>query len=214
MKPFPAFETSRLLLRSLLASDAAGVFSIYSNPEVTKFSEMATLLNFSQAGQIIKRFQFEFEQDLGMRWAIALKSDARVIGTCGLGWHRPNFSAYLSYDLAEEAWGRGFATEALQPVVRFAFAANELNRLSATTIPDNTASIRVLKKLGFQEEGILREWAFWKGKFQDLRCFSLLRNDLERISRNHAIQSETKDIARSPQRKRGMDGFVQGKATT
>jgi len=178
MKPFPAFETNRLLVRSLATGDAAGVLAVYSDSAVTKFSELVTLTTLVQAGQIIKRFQFEFDQDLGMRWAIVQKNDARVIGTCGLGWHRQNFSAYLSYDLAREFWGQGFATEALKPVVNFAFATLELNRLSATTTPDNTASMRVLKKLGFQEEGILREWAFWKGKFQDLRCFSRLRNDV------------------------------------
>jgi ribosomal-protein-alanine N-acetyltransferase len=178
MTTFPNLETERLQLRALAVEDAVGVFSIYSDDQVTQFSEMVTLLNFGQAGQIIKRFQVEFEQDLGIRWAIAQKTDARVIGTCGLGWHRPNFSAYLSYDIAREHWQKGFATEALKPVVNYAFVTMGLNRLSATTTPDNVASICVLKKLGFQEEGILREWALWKGKFQDLRCFSLLRREV------------------------------------
>ena len=178
MHPFPVLETSRLLLRSLDAGDAAGVLSVYSDPQVTQFSEMVTLATTLQASQVIKRFQVECEQDTGIRWAIVRKTDPRCIGTCGLVWHRQNFSAYLSYDLAREFWNQGFATEALRPVIHFGFATMGLNRLSATTIPANAASMRVLQKLGFQEEGILRQWAFWKGQFQDLRCFSLLRTDL------------------------------------
>jgi ribosomal-protein-alanine N-acetyltransferase len=158
-------------------ADVAGVFAVYSDDEVTKFSEMVTLANFAQASQVVKRFQVEFEQDIGVRWAIALRADGKLIGTCGLGWHRQNFSAYLSYDLERRFWNQGIATDALAAVVRHGFTTTNLNRMSATTVPENGASMRVLQKLGFQEEGILREWGYWKGHFQDLRCFSLLRKD-------------------------------------
>ena len=42
----------------------------------------------------------------------------------------------------------------------------------------------LLRKVGFQEEGVLREWGFWKGGFRDVRCFSLLRNDLGLAARD------------------------------
>ena len=68
-------------------------------------------------------------------------------------------------------------TEAVRAVVSYVFRHGNINRITATTIPENAASIRVLQHAGFQEEGILRDWGFWKGEFKDLRCFSLLRRD-------------------------------------
>jgi ADP-ribose pyrophosphatase YjhB (NUDIX family) len=54
-----------------------------------------------------------------------------------------------------------------------------LNRIEALTYPQHLASIRVLRKLGFNDEGVRRECGFWKGASHDLRCFSLLRRDWE-----------------------------------
>ncbi len=177
MNPFPQLETARLLLRDLVAQDAAGVQAVYGDPQVTQFSEMATLISSAQAEVIIGRFQSEFARGTGIRWAMVEKSSSRVIGTCGLGWHRPNFSAMLSYDLAREFWNQGMATEALRAVINHCFSTTDTNRISATTVLENAASMRVLQKLGFREEGILRDWGFWKGKFVDLRCFALLRRE-------------------------------------
>jgi len=99
-----------------------------------------------------------------------------LIGTCGVHWYPHNFSALLSYDLNQAYWSQGFMTEAIAGVVPYVFKRG-LNRITATTVLENPASSRVLRKLGFKEEGVLRNWAYWKGEFKDLRCFSLLRAD-------------------------------------
>lgn len=52
-----------------------------------------------------------------------------------------------------------------------------INRVAATTDLDSQRSINLLKRLGFSEEGVLRQYGFWKGKPQDVRMFSLLRSD-------------------------------------
>ena len=61
------------------------------------------------------------------------------------------------------------------PNVNHTFGQTETHRLTSTTALDNAPSMRVLRELGFQEEGILPDWALWKGEFKDLRCCSLLR---------------------------------------
>ncbi len=177
VKPFPIIETERLRLRELTAGDAAEVFAIYGDGLVTQFSEMTTLENVEQARAVTGHFQAEHARGTGIRWAMADKTTARVIGTVGLGWHRPNFSALLSYDVVREFWNQGMGSEALRAVVGHCFASTDTNRISATTTLDNGASMRLLQKLGFTEEGVLRDWGFWKGKFVDLRCFALLRKD-------------------------------------
>lgn len=53
----------------------------------------------------------------------------------------------------------------------------EFNRISATVMLDNIASMKLLDKLGFEEEGVLREYGFWKGEFHDLKMFALLKKE-------------------------------------
>ena len=52
-----------------------------------------------------------------------------------------------------------------------------INRVSATTNLESVKSIKLLTKLGFTEEGVLRKYGYWKNKFHDVRLFSLLYNE-------------------------------------
>jgi ribosomal-protein-alanine N-acetyltransferase len=194
MNGFPILETRRLVLRNLLPSDEGSLFAIYSNPEVTRFCDIPTLANRREAGALLQLFHSEFEKTSGIRWAITEKASPLVIGLCGVAWYRHNSSALLSYDLNQTYWNRGIMTEATKAVVKYAFETAVINRVTATTLVDNVASIRVLEKVGFREEGILREWGLWKGQFKDLRCFSLLGKDLALVRRavstgRHALAS-------------------------
>ena len=90
-------------------------------------------------------------------------------------------SAVIGYDISSAFWGNGYATEALRAIIHYAFSGQlpctDLNRIQADTVPGNLASEAVLLKLGFKEEGLLRESGYWKGKFHDLKCFGLIRSE-------------------------------------
>jgi len=71
-------------------------------------------------------------------------------------------------------------TEALRAVIDFAFSDGfffALNRIEAQTYLYSEPSMSLLRKLGFQDEGVRREVYYWKNQFHDMRCFSLLRRD-------------------------------------
>jgi [ribosomal protein S5]-alanine N-acetyltransferase len=174
---FPVHETERLILRQPTAEDEPEIFALYSKPEVTRFCELATLVRRAQAAALLRGFEAEFASDAGVRWAITERGSQRLIGLCGFGIHHHNYSALIDYSLEPEYWGRGIMTEAVRAVAEYAFERAEMNRLTATTMADNSASIRVLERVGFQAEGLLRDWAYWKGEFKDICCFSLLRRD-------------------------------------
>lgn len=180
MKTFPVLETDRLILRRILPEDEADIFTIFSNPEVTRYYDLDTFTDRAQARELIERHQIQFEKDAGIRWGITRKGSPRLIGTGGVGWQRWNFSAILGYELAREFWNQGIMTEAIHAMAGYAFTTMGMNRIQAVIEMENAASARVLRKVGFQEEGILREWGFWKGGFRDVRCFSLLCKDTER----------------------------------
>ncbi len=68
-------------------------------------------------------------------------------------------------------------TEALREMIRFSFGPGSpvpVHRIEALVIPGNIASIRVLQKLGFEKEGLRREFGFWKGRYQDVCLYALL----------------------------------------
>ena len=69
-------------------------------------------------------------------------------------------------------------TEALSAILKFGFDELELNRIEAVVLPENTASIQMLEKLGFRKEGLLEEYEKWGNKgFVDLCMCAILRKD-------------------------------------
>ncbi len=69
--------------------------------------------------------------------------------------------------------------EAAMAVIAYGFAVKDLNRVNALVAVGNVRSARLLTTLGFREEAMLRQFAYWKGEFHDMHLFGLLRGDVE-----------------------------------
>jgi RimJ/RimL family protein N-acetyltransferase len=110
-------------------------------------------------------------------WAICL--DGAVIGGVRLTLERSG-SGTLGYGIGTEHWGRGIATEAVREVVRYAFEELRLHRVQAWVFANNAASQRVLEKVGFSYEGVLREKVAWGDTRVDDKVFGLLRHEWTR----------------------------------
>ena len=174
--PVP-LSTARLELRPLERKDVSGILSIFSCPEVTRYYEIETLSNAAQAEILLNHFI-----SMG-RVGISLKGGTGIIGSCGLfSFSREYFSASLGYDLSPEHWGKGIMTEALKALLAYGFDSLDLNRVNALTYPDNAASMRVLSRLGFKKEGVMREFGFWKGSFHDMTLHALLKREFQSSS--------------------------------
>lgn len=174
---FPILETVNLRLRELVPSDAENVLRIFADDEVTRFYDFETFTSLGQAADLIVKQATRYEKGEAIRWGITQKANDVVIGTVGLVISRSSAIGGLGYDLARPYWRRGIMTEALKIVISYSFQSVNLNRLQALVMPGNVASMKLLEKLGFVEEGILREYAFFKGRYQDLHCFSLLKRE-------------------------------------
>jgi ribosomal-protein-alanine N-acetyltransferase len=68
-------------------------------------------------------------------------------------------------------------TEALHAVIRYGFEKMRLNRVQAIIDSENTFSIKLVHRLGFKNEGVLRQRSYFKGQFRDDACFSLLKEE-------------------------------------
>jgi ribosomal-protein-alanine N-acetyltransferase len=176
---FPKLETDRLILRQMTLEDVPALFKIWSDPEVTKYINITAFKEESQAREMIELLNRLAEEKKAIRWAITLKEDQKVIGSGGFNtWLKEEaFRGEIGYDLDRGYWGRGIMTEVLHALISFGFGPMKLNRIEAMVEPENIASIKLLKKNGFWEEGLLREYQVSKEKFIDLQIFSLLKRE-------------------------------------
>ncbi|WP_392900783.1 GNAT family N-acetyltransferase [Streptomyces sp. LN699] len=83
----------------------------------------------------------------------------------------------LGYAIGADCWGRGYATDAARTLVSYAFTELGLHRVSAAIGPTNTASISVVKNLGFVEEGRLRDHVFTGGAWRNSVLYSVLADE-------------------------------------
>lgn len=175
---FPEIETERLLLREIMPEDAPAIFRLFSNSLVTEYYDLENYEEEGQALDLIDFFDESFELERAIRWGIERKADGVLMGTCGYVWLR-RFRGEIGYELHPDYWRQGYMTEALDAILEFGFHEFELNRIEALTMLDNVASGALLRKLGFKEEGILRQHDYFKGRFHDMRLFSLLREEFD-----------------------------------
>lgn len=112
--------------------------------------------------------------------AITLRSDCRQIGGIGLRIERQHRHAELGYWLGVAYWGKGYATEAAQELLRYGFEDLGLHRIFATHFKHNPASGKVLKKIGMSYEGCQREHLLKWGEFIDSQLYGILRREWER----------------------------------
>lgn len=176
----PTLTTERLAIRAITMSDAPALVTILSDPEVIRFWSSPPLVGLSEAQRLIDGIDEHFRQRTLFQWGVILRGDERVIGTCTLAsWSRDHRRAELGYALARDHWGQRLMVEALPAIIAFGFACLELYRLEADADPRNTRSIRLLERLGFRREGLLRSRYVQCGERQDAALYGLLQPEAE-----------------------------------
>jgi len=175
---FPDLETERLHLRQITMDHLEFVYNHFSNPLVAEFLlDEPPLSNIAEAREIIEFYQQPETKSLN-RWVISLKTNGQPVGTCGFHkWSKRDFHAEIGYDLSPDFWGQGIMSEALRAAIQHGFERMGLNRIEAFVYPQNHRSLQLLKKLGFQIEGLLRDYNYLNGIFYDHNILSLLKKD-------------------------------------
>ncbi len=85
--------------------------------------------------------------------------------------------AEIGYELDPFYWKQGITTEAVKVVLRYSFEELQLFRVGAVTYPQNEVSMRLLKRLSFKEEGLLRGYLYQNNQSHDAVIFSLLKTE-------------------------------------
>jgi len=168
---FPKLETERLLLRQETPEDAKAIFAVFSQPAVTQFHDLDTFTDIEEALQLVERRTKRFESGSGIRWGIVRKRDNTLIGSCGFTWNKQTHSAEVGYELISSSWRQGIMTEALRAILQFGFETIGLRFIVAVVMLNNIASKKLLEKLGFQSQGVVKQHGYWKEKYHDLEQF-------------------------------------------
>jgi [ribosomal protein S5]-alanine N-acetyltransferase len=176
----PALPTERLILRKVSVDDRDAIFAWAKDPEVTRYGSWGAHRTPHDTETFIESCVDQYHSEGLGPWAIELRETNTVIGTCGFGYlNRQDRCGGIGYFLARPHWGKGHATEAVFAVLRFGFGALALNRIEARCMPENTASERVMQKVGMKFEGLLRQAMFKDEGFHDVKLYARIAEDQE-----------------------------------
>ncbi|MFJ8236328.1 GNAT family N-acetyltransferase [Ureibacillus sp. NPDC094379] len=178
IREFPVLETERLVLRRITEADAGNVFTYLSDEEVMNYYGLAPFQKIDDALAEIDWYDTILEEKTGIRWGITIKGQDKVIGSCGF--HRmvsQHHRSEIGFELSKAYWGQGIASEAVRTILSYGFEHLHLNRIEALIEPANLSSQKLVIKLGFVREGLLRSYEYTSGKFDDLFMYSLLERD-------------------------------------
>jgi ribosomal-protein-serine acetyltransferase len=128
---------------------------------------------FERTENFIRMTQRQVAEDNGFQALIVLEE--RIVGM--IGFHNVEWEAEtttLGYWIAEEHQGRGIVTDAVKALVDHAFREWKLHRVQIRAATDNAKSRAIPERLGFEQEGILREAERVGGRYQDLVLYAKL----------------------------------------
>ncbi len=183
LKPPVVIESDRLLIRLVEETDLTHLLVINGDDEVTRYLPYATWQSPADGAAWFKRIEALHATGNGLQFVVLEKSAGNIVATCLLfRYDEQSARAELGYVLGREYWGRGVMHEALTSLITYAFDAYALRRLEAEVNPDNGSSNRLLQKLGFTQEGLLRKRWFGKGSAHDTNIYGLLRDEWPRPS--------------------------------
>lgn len=174
----PELETPRLKLIELNESHAVALFDVFSDEESMRYWDDPPHKNVDETKDLLAFLAKRIEDGRGICWGICLKEAPKdVVGLVTYNAYRKDRNGYIGYVIARKHWNKGLTTEALKVFVEYGFSQLEVHRIEAHVEPENIASAKVLTKIGFQKEGLLRESTFNKGQYQDMVYYGLLKTD-------------------------------------
>ena len=177
MKASTHIETSRLILRQPHMADATAIFDRYAgDSEVTRFLGWPRHRTIRDTEAFLQFSAQQWEQWPAGPYVILSRVDHQLLGSTGLGFQSPH-EAVTGYVLAKDAWGHGYATEALTAMTDLA-PRIAVSRLYALCHPEHRPSRRVLEKCGFAHDHAATQRAEFPnlspGVEQEALCYVLV----------------------------------------
>jgi ribosomal-protein-alanine N-acetyltransferase len=178
---FPIIRLEEFTLRELSSDDAKNFFAYISNPLVNKYLSNDDLpKSIDAAREEMSYWARLFHLKHSVYWGIEDNATGNLIGTCGFNhWSRTHHRVEISYDLDSNYWGNGIMSMSLEKIIQLAIEEMQATRIQATVALDNFASIKLLDRLGFEKEGLLKHYGILHGVKTDFYMYGLIKNTYE-----------------------------------
>lgn len=152
-------ETSRLLLREFVPQDADALEKVLGDPVAMQY--YPTAFDRKSVEAWIEKNMARYKRDGHSLWAMLLKDTGELIGDCGCAVQEvaSRNEIEIGYHVRRDLWGQGYATEAAQACMEYAFHRLGAGRVISMIRPENQRSRRVAEKNGLGCEKII----FWNG---------------------------------------------------
>ncbi|HEX8174219.1 MAG TPA: GNAT family N-acetyltransferase [Pyrinomonadaceae bacterium] len=150
-------ETDRLILRHLSPEDAEFILQLVNEPSWIRFIGNKGVRTIEDARNYILNGPMEMYSRLGFGlYLVELKEEGEPVGICGLIKRDFLEDVDIGFAFLQKFWGKGYAYESASAVMAYGKRAFGLNRLLAITSPDNYDSVKLLEKLGFNFESMIK----------------------------------------------------------
>lgn len=166
-------DGKRVILRKINDSDTPDILRWRNDAEATKFLCSHTGLS---AGEHAKWLSSLVSNDTRIDFTIISKEMHQPIGTINLSSiDYKNQKAEYGILIGEKSqWGKGYAHEASDLILNYAFNDMNLKRIYLKVLEDNIGAVKLYKKIGFVEEGLLRNDVYKNGKFNHVMVMSVI----------------------------------------
>lgn len=173
-KQFPVLVIDeQYILREQSDDDTKPFFEYYAkDPEVTRYILATVPTTLEEANAEIQYCRNLFYHKRGIYWTLARRDNDQIIGSVGLYMNNHHHRAEICYDLAKAYWRKGIMDKVLRKVIDYAFEELSVFRIEALTLKENAASTGILKKMGFEREGTLRKYRYFKEAPRDVELFA------------------------------------------
>ena len=184
MAPTQEILTERLQLRPPILADAQQIFARYGqDPSVSRYMSWTPHRSIEDTITFLERVVNDNAEGRSSGFLIFSRPSRELLGSVGgaIDKHRMQFG----YCLARDAWGHGYATEAARAFVAAAFQIPGIWRIHAFCDVENTASARVLEKIGLEREGTLRRYMVLPNMGdapRDVHCYAKIRAAAEVVA--------------------------------
>ncbi|MDF2436943.1 MAG: alanine acetyltransferase [Bacteroidota bacterium] len=180
---FEILTTERLLLKKLTPEGFAWIFENLSKEEIKKELGLSADEEFETEKKKNTGGYKTYNKSI-VHFKLILKETNEVIGGAGFhNWYFDHFRAELGYALTKDEYKRkGLMGEAVSTILNYGFNQMNLNRVEACISPANDASLALIKKFNFTQEGYLKQHYVRNGEVQDTIIFSLLKEEYQKTN--------------------------------
>jgi [ribosomal protein S5]-alanine N-acetyltransferase len=176
--PVTTLETARLSIRVDAHERYVEVFRTYSDAALKAYTGITSDEDLQKQKDKVWGGLTTYRTSVVFFHLIERSMD-KVIGSFAFhNWYPIHNRSEIGYAMAAEEYkNKGYMREALPPIIAFGFEAMQLNRAEAFISPDNTASRRLVERVGFRQEGWLKEHFSYNGVLDDSLVYGLIRKD-------------------------------------